>query len=125
MPAALVEFDALDVLTVPVRPSTAFFDALDQADKRIDHVEELAYRASGCPAVSMYAKCSCGSVFEIRRAPITLDDDDREAVADALGGLDVGDIVAGAINDCRDRGDHDAFTDWYDDHADCVGGDVL
>jgi hypothetical protein len=110
---------ALDVLTARTRPATAFFDALTQADKAIELTERLDWIASFAPTPIMYGGCPCGSEFEVRREPIRLNDDERSAVADALGGLDVGDIVAGAINGSRDSEDHQAFADWYDAHADC------
>lgn len=119
MTAAVVERDALDVLNAPVRPAIEFFNALTKADKAIELTERLDWLASFAPPPIMDGFCSCGSEFTVRREPITLDDDERAAVADALGGLDVGDIVAGAINGYRDRGDHEAFAEWYDVHADC------
>lgn len=123
MTAAVVQRDALDILNAPVRPATALFDALTKADKAIELTERLDWLASFAPQPIMNGFCSCGSEFEVRRVPIELTDDERDAVADALGGLDVGDTVAGSINACRDREDHEAFRDWYDDHADC--GDDL
>lgn len=119
MTAAVVQRHPLDVLHTPAPSTSKFFAALDDADEAIARTEHLDWLASFAPAPKMNSFCPCGSEFEVRREPITLTDDERAAVADALGGLDVGDIVAGAINACRDREDHDAFAEWYEIHVDC------
>ena len=115
--------NALDVPIAADR-SSKFFEALAAADRHIDAFERIDWAATFAPPVMMAGHCPCGAVFEVRHEPIQLTDDERAAVADALGGLDVGDIVAGAINAARERDHHDAYTEWYDAHADC-GGDVL
>lgn len=108
-----------DIFT-PARTATAFFDALTKADKAIELTEHLDWLASFAPPVTRFGSCTCGSVYEDRTERIELTDDERDAVADALGGAThLADIVVGAINAARDREGDEAFRDWYDAHADC------
>lgn len=113
----------IDALTGERRPSK-FFTALKQADERIAAFDRNEWEATFAPPVQMGGYCPCGSVFEARQDRIELTTEERAAVTDALGGLDVGDIVVGAINDARDRANQDAFAEWSDTHAYCGGDDL-
>lgn len=122
MSTAVALRDALGVF----RPAGVFFEALDQADKAIERVQRLELLASFAPPLTRFGSCTCGSVYEDRSERIDLTDDERDAVADALGGArHFADIVVGAINAARDREGHEAFRDWYDAHTFCDCGDDL
>lgn len=65
------------------RPATVFFDALTAADEHIRRDDDLAWTASFAPAITAFAKCPCGSTYEVRGDRLDVTDDEKLAAAEA------------------------------------------
>jgi hypothetical protein len=61
-------------------PTGGILTVLDTADAAADKLSDAQYLASFAPPAVYYARCACGSVFEVRASEVT--DEDREAIAD-------------------------------------------
>jgi hypothetical protein len=112
---------------VPTHGATAVLDAADQSFAKLQNAQ---FTASFAPAITTYAQCSCGSVFEIHGGQINATGEEKaaasEAAADYFGAAHVDTVYAGlvarvidVINHERASADYDALRDWEDAHAEC------
>jgi hypothetical protein len=126
--------DRLDDALAP-RSNEAFFNALQEADKKASTASFNELLAATAKTPSSFGSCVCGSEYSVADSRIVLGPMERHAAADAAAaryGMKASDsdvyyhqvqVIIDAINAHREQADRDFIADWYAGHAYC--GDDL
>lgn len=108
--------------------TSRFWSALEAADRVAADAQWHALLARTAATPTTFSSCVCGSEYSAVDNTITLDADDLEVAAAAVGdylgrsdsfGMGLVLAIASAVNRRRGQAAADAHRDWYDEHDAC------